>query len=59
MDFLPLMWGKERRVPNAEKGEKKKESKEEEGLHCSRCELILTFVWLECPSLNNSRMGVT
>jgi hypothetical protein len=23
MDFLPLMWGKERRVPNAEKGGKK------------------------------------
>ena len=29
MDFLPLMWGKERRVPDAEKGGKK-ERKEKE-----------------------------
>jgi hypothetical protein len=42
MNFLPLMWGKERRVPDAEKGGKKKENKEE-GLSCSRCELILTL----------------
>jgi hypothetical protein len=27
MDFLPLMWGKERRVPNAEKGGKRKKVK--------------------------------
>jgi hypothetical protein len=29
MNFLPLMWGKERRVPDAEKGGKK-ERKEKE-----------------------------
>jgi hypothetical protein len=27
MNFLPLMWGKERRVPDAEKGGKKRRKK--------------------------------
>jgi hypothetical protein len=43
MNFLPLMWGKERRVPDAEKGGKKRKENKEEGLYCSRCELILTL----------------